>query len=215
MHHRGTSRGTPPWPDARTIESTIARTDETMDSPDTSWLDVVVGRLGRPHGLRGEVTVELRTDEPDRRFAPGLRLEVEAPGGSTFDRPSLEVESTRWHQGTLLVRFVGLADRTAAEAARGVLLHARVDPQETPEDPEEFYDHQLVGLRVEDEHGAALGEVAAVVHGAQDLLRVRTPEGRDALVPFVSALVPVVDVAGGRVVVADRPGLVAPWEDDA
>ena len=84
-----------------------------------------------------------------------------------------------------------------------------------PEDPDEFYDHQLIGLAVVDVDGTPLGEVKAVVHGsAQDLLTVRTPDGRDTLVPFVSALVPEVDLEAGRVVVADRPGLVSPFPED-
>ncbi len=178
-------------------------------------LEVVVGRLGKPHGLRGELTVELRTDEPERRFEVGVRLRVEAPHGSAFAPERLTVGATRWHQGVLLVSFEEVADRNGAEAARGVLLHTTVDPAERPEDPEEFYDHQLVGLSVHDEDGAVIGEVVGLTHGAQDLLSIRTPDGRDALVPFVSALVPVVDLAGGRVVVADRPGLVAPWPEDA
>jgi 16S rRNA processing protein RimM len=89
-----------------------------------------------------------------------------------------------------------------------------VPPDESPDDPEEFYDHQLVGLSAEDLDGSSLGEVTAVLHGAQDLLQIRTPDGRDVLVPFVSALVPEVDLAGGRVVVADRPGLVAAFPED-
>jgi len=89
-----------------------------------------------------------------------------------------------------------------------------VPADESPDDPEEFYDHQLVGLSAEDLQGGGLGEVTAVLHGAQDLLQIRTPDGRDALVPFVAALVPEVDLAGGRVVVADRPGLVTAFPED-
>jgi 16S rRNA processing protein RimM len=177
-------------------------------------IDVVVGRVGKPHGIRGEVTVEVRTDEPDRRFPAGTALRVERPRGSAAPWPVLTVAATRWHQTTLLVRFEELTDRTTAESARGLLLHADVSADESPEDPEEFYDHQLVGLLAEDLGGRALGEVSAVLHGAQDLLQVRTPEGREALVPFVAALVPEVDVPGGRVVVADRPGLVTPFPDE-
>ncbi len=179
-------------------------------------IDVVVGRVGKPHGLRGEVTVEVRTDEPDRRFAAGTTLRAEPPRGSAASYTSLTVGRTRWHQGRLLVTFEELADRTAAEAARGIVLSVSVDPWETPADPDEFYDHQLVGLAVHDLEGRALGVVTALVHGgAQDLLAIRTTDGREALVPFVSELVPEVDVPGGRLVVADRPGLVAPFTDDA
>ena len=177
---------------------------------------MVVGRIGKPHGLRGEVTVDVRSDEPERRFAPGAVLAAEPPRGSHSTLRSLTVQTARWHQTTLLVAFAEIPDRTAAEAARGVVLSARVDPSDAPDDPDEYYDHQLVGLAAYDEAGRPLGEVLAVVHGgAQDLLTVRTPDGRDALVPFVRALVPEVDLAGGRVVIADRPGLVTPLPEDA
>ena len=180
-----------------------------------STIEVVVGRIGKPHGIRGEVTLELRTDEPDRRFAVGAELAVQKPAGSAFGHRTLTVARTRWHQTTLLAAFEELASRNDAEAARGILLVAAVDPDETPEDPDEYYDHQLVGLAAYDLDGRALGTVTAIAHGgAQDLLTVTTPDGHEGLVPFVKALVPEVDVAGGRLVVADRPGLVTPLEDD-
>jgi 16S rRNA processing protein RimM len=178
-------------------------------------IEVVVGRIGKPHGIRGEVTVDVRTDEPERRFGVGGVLRAEPPRGSASSLSSVTVARTRWHRDVLLAWFEEIPDRDAAEAARGIVLHATVDPAERPDDPDEYYDHQLVGLRVDDLGGTELGEVTAVLHGAQDLLVVRTPTGRDALVPFVKALVPDVDVAGGRVVVADQPGLVTPLPDDA
>jgi len=178
-------------------------------------IELLVGRIGRPHGVRGEVTIDVRTDEPDLRFAPGSTLRADPPAGADRRPGSLTVAASRWHQRFLLVTFEEVGDRNAAEALRGTLLHTTIPADATPEDPDEFYDHQLVGLRAEDTDGAPLGEVVAVVHGAaQDLLTVRTPDGRDALVPFVTALVPEVDLAGGRVVVADRPGLVAPHPED-
>jgi 16S rRNA processing protein RimM len=185
-----------------------------------STREVVVGRIGRPHGVHGELTVELRTDEPDRRFADGAVLGTQTPSGGVPADPrrpaTLSVRSTRWHQSRLLVRFAEVPDRTAAEHLRGLLLVTDVDPGEVPDDPEEFYDHQLVGLQVSTTGGRPVGEVAEVVHGAgQDLLAVRTADGDEVLVPFVSALVPVVDVAGGRLEVEDRPGLLAPDPDEA
>lgn len=178
-------------------------------------IDVVVGRIGKAHGLRGDVTIDVRTDEPERRFVPGTVLEVEAPRGSATPLRHLTVAGTRWHSSVLLARFEEIGDRTAAEAARGILLHATIPADATPDDPDEFYDHQLVGLAAYDVSGAALGEVTGLVHGgAQDLLTVRTPDGRDTLVPFVKALVPEVDLAGRRVVIADRPGLVTPLPED-
>ena len=161
---------------------------------------VVVGRIGRAHGLRGEVFVEPRTDEPDRRFAVGNSLRT--PTGH------LTVAATRVHSGRLVVRFEELADRGAAEAARGTELVCAIDPAERPEDPEEFYDHQLVGLQVETTAGEPVGELVRIEHGAaQDLLVIGTTQG-EVLFPFVAALVPEVDVPGRRVVVDDRPGLL-------
>src|SRR5262245_16380186 len=184
---------------------------DAADGTDGSAVEVVVGRIGKPHGLRGEVTVDVRTDEPERRFARGSTLRAEPPPGSASSLRSVTVAGSRRHQSTLLVRFEELTDRTSAEGARGIVLHATIAAGESPEDPDEDYDHQLVGLAAYDEDGAALGTVAGLVHGgAQDLLRVDTPDGREALVPFVKALVPEVDISGGRVVIADRPGLVTP-----
>lgn len=142
-------------------------------------------------------------------------LRAAAPRDSSFTLKNLTVARTRWHQQVLLVTFVELTDRSAAELARNVVLHAMIDPSAVPEDPDEFYDHQLVGLAVHDLEGTLLGEVTGLVHGgAQDLLAVRAVDGRPTLVPFVAALVPEVDLAGRRVVVADRPGLVAPLDED-
>ena len=163
---------------------------------------VVIGRIGKPHGIHGEVTVELRTDEPERRFAPGERLVVEGSGRT------LVVAAHRWHQGRLLVRFEGLADRNDAEGARGSMLTAIVDPDELPEEEDSYYDRQLVGLRVLTADGAEAGEVTYVAHlPAQDLLEIRTPDG-DRLVPFVAALVPTVDLDAGTVTLADIDGLL-------
>lgn len=171
---------------------------------------VVVGRIGRAHGIRGEVSVEPLTDEPERRFTDGAVLDTRSPSGAVG---TLRIEGVRWHQGRLLIRFAEYADRTAAEAARGTRLTCPVDPLESPEDPEEFYDHQLVGLAVVSPSGDRLGVLARIEHGTgQDLLVIDRPGG-EVLFPFVTALVPEVDVAGGRIVVDDVPGLLA--ESDA
>lgn len=180
---------------------------------------LIVGRIGKPHGIRGEVTVEVRTDEPEARFAPGMVLRTE-PGaappqpapehGEPFRVPAeLTVESARWHQGRLLVAFEGVLDRDVAEALRGTLLAVDSADVAPPEDPEEFNDHQLVGLAVVTPDGERLGEVARIDHApASDLLVLRRPEGRTALIPFVKAIVPEVDLAGGRVVVDPPAGLL-------
>jgi len=188
-----------------------------VTEPDAAGPDeVVVARLGRPHGLRGEVTVEVHTDEPERRFVTGNVLTVRRPsGGPAPAYTSLTVTGARQHQDTLLLRFAELADRTAAEAARGLVLTCAIDRSESPDDPEEYYDHQLVGLVVVTTTGQRVGEIGDVVHsGAQDLLVVRRSGREDALVPFVTALVPEVDLDTGRVVVADRPGLLEPLPEE-
>jgi 16S rRNA processing protein RimM len=149
------------------------------------------------------VNVESRTDEPDRRFAPGAVLSTDH-----VVHHHLTVADYRWHSGRLLLHFAEAGDRTAVEALRGVLLSTDVDPAEGPDDPDEFYDHQLVGLTVVDGSGTTLGSISEVVHGAQDLLVVCRVDGRHVMIPFVGALVPQVDVAGGRLVVDLPDGLL-------
>ncbi|GAB3158045.1 ribosome maturation factor RimM [Micromonospora sonneratiae] len=181
-------------------------------------MQLIVGRIGKPHGIRGEVTVEVRTDEPEARFAAGsvLRTEPAASAGrqdavpdqgELFKVPDeLTVEAARWHQGRLLVCFDGIYDRNVAEALRGTLLCVDSAEVAPPSDPDEFHDHQLVGLAVVDRAGEPLGEVARIDHApASDLLVLRRPGGRTALIPFVRAIVPEVDLANRRVVV-DPPG---------
>ena len=171
--------------------------------------EVTVGALGRAHGIRGDVAMDLRTDEPERRFADGTRLRVD--GSSRV----LTVESSRWHSGRLLVHFEELTDRTAAEGARGLVLVTDVPVDEQPTDEGEYYDRQLLGLAVETTDGRDVGQVRDVLHtGPQDLLEIATASGT-RLVPFVEALVPEVDLAGGRVVVADVPGLLVDLADEA
>lgn len=168
----------------------------------TDLVEVVVGTVGRAHGIRGDVGIDVRTDEPDRRFADGVQLGIEGTGRT------LTVASSKWHSGRLLVRFAEAADRNDAEALRGSVLVVQVSPDELPTDDEEYYDRQLVGLRAENATGAVLGTVTAVVHlPAQDLLAIDV-DGAERLVPFVQALVPVVDLPGGRVVVTELPGLL-------
>jgi 16S rRNA processing protein RimM len=170
-----------------------------------SPIRVTVGRVGRAHGIRGEVAIDVRTDEPERRFAPASKL-------IAGDR-TLTVSRTRWHSGRLIAAFDEVPDRTAAELLRGTLLEADVDPDEVPSDDGEYYDRQLVGLSARRASGEVLGEVASVVHhGEQDTLVIRSGAGAEILVPFVAAIVPTVDVIGGFVVVADVPGLLDPEE---
>lgn len=169
--------------------------------------ELVVARVGRPQGLRGEVSVEVRTDDPAGRFVVGATFGTDPAGAGP-----LTLTSVRDQSGRTILGFAGCADRTAAEGLRGVLLV--VESDEGPAaDPDEWYDHQLVGLTARTPTGLELGEVRRVEHlPAQDLLVVRpvrpAPDGGvdgDVLVPFVRAIVPVVDVDAG-VVVIDPPG---------
>lgn len=166
----------------------------------------MIGRIGRPHGIRGEVAVELRTDEPERRFAAGVTLATDPTAAGP-----LTVRTARPHGDRLLVSFEQALDRSAAEGLRGVLLTAQVRETVQLDDPEEFHDQQLVGLAVRLEDGVEVGEVVGVLHApAHELLVVRRKDGKEAMVPFVTALVPEIDLHAGVVIVVDRPGLLDP-----
>ncbi|GIF73141.1 ribosome maturation factor RimM [Asanoa siamensis] len=172
---------------------------------------LVVGRIGRPHGVRGEVTVEVRTDEPEQRFAAGSVLVTDPAAASVASvvPATLTIEDVRWHQGRPLVLFDGYYDRDIVENLRNVLLCVDSDDLESPDDPDEFLDHELVGLSVVSPGGEVLGTVARIDHTpSSDLLVLTRPGGRTALVPFVKAIVPEVDVAGGTVVVDAPEGLL-------
>ena len=163
---------------------------------------LVVGRIGRAHGVRGDVFVEPLTDEPDVRFADGSVL-------TTSSNTKLTVEFAKWHSGKFVVHFVGVDDRTSAEQLKTLQLSVEVDLTELPEDPDEFYDHQLVGLSVRLTDETEVGTVKEVIHLlAQDLLAVTTPDDKEVLIPFVSEIVPVVDVVGGFITITPPLGLL-------
>ncbi len=165
-------------------------------------MQLTVARIGRAHGLRGELALDLRTDLPDERLAPGTVLVTDRAGVGP-----LTVERTRVQQGRWYATFAGVHDRTAAEALAGVAL---VVEQDESDEDDAWYPHELAGLRAEHVDGRLLGEVVGLEHlPAQDVLVVREPDGSRALVPFVRAIVPVVDVPGGRVVVDPPGGLFA------
>ena len=211
---------------------------------------VIVGRVGRPHGIRGELVIGVRTDEPDLRFAVGAVLDVledvrdappeggprgsggegsppkggpggwvppgETAGGSRGvapPGPALQVTAKRWHSGQLLVTFAGIGDRTAAGELTGTWLS--VDSSELPGtgDPDEFRDHELIGLSVRTPDGDPVGVVTDVLHHGQDVLVVQREGGQqddEFLVPFVKAIVPTVDLAAGVLVIDPPPGLLDP-----
>jgi 16S rRNA processing protein RimM len=174
-------------------------------------MQLVVGRVVRPHGVRGELVVEVRTDDPDLRLAAGTVLATEPATAGP-----LTVARTRWHSGRLLVSFDRFNDRNEADSLRGVLL--LVDSAELDDlaDPDEFRDHQLIGLAVLGPGGEEVGEITDVLHYGQDLLVVAGSgkrAGAEIMVPFVSAIVPEVDLAARLVRIDPPPGLLDP--DDA
>ncbi|MGW1658368.1 ribosome maturation factor RimM [Streptomyces atratus] len=167
-------------------------------------MQLVVARIGRAHGIKGEVTVEVRTDEPELRLAPGAVLATEPATAGP-----LTIETGRVHSGRLLLRFEGVRDRTAAEALRNTLLIAEVDPAELPEDPEEFYDHQLMDLDVVLTDGTEIGRITEITHlPSQDLFIVERPDGSEVMIPFVEEIVTEIDLEEQRAVITPPPGLI-------
>ncbi|MFD9876382.1 ribosome maturation factor RimM [[Kitasatospora] papulosa] len=167
-------------------------------------MQLVVARIGRAHGIKGEVTVEVRTDEPELRLGPGAVLATEPAGTGP-----LTIETGRVHSGRLLLRFEGVRDRSAAEALRNTLLIAEVDPADLPDDPEEFYDHQLMDLDVVLGDGTEIGRITEISHlPSQDLFIVERPDGSEVMIPFVEEIVTEIDLEEQRIVIAPPPGLI-------
>jgi 16S rRNA processing protein RimM len=184
---------------------------------------VTVGRIGRPHGVRGDVVVGVRTDEPELRFARGSRLDTDPVGVGP-----LTVAGHRWHSGDLLVRFEEISDRTAAAELGGTWLLVDSAVLGALDDPDEFRDGDLVGLSVRTVDGTAVGTVADVLHHGQDILVIdpaggADPAGADGvaraaraagaraeqiLIPFVKAIVPEVDIAAGVLFIDPPEGLL-------
>ncbi|MFI6083577.1 ribosome maturation factor RimM [Streptomyces sp. NPDC051217] len=167
-------------------------------------MQLVVARVGRAHGIKGEVTVEVRTDEPELRLGPGAVLDTEPASAGP-----LTIETGRVHSGRLLLRFAGVSDRTGAEALRNTLLIAEVDPQDMPEDPDEYYDHQLMDLDVVLADGTEVGRITEITHlPSQDLFIVERPDGTEVMIPFVEEIVTEIDLEEQRAVIDPPPGLI-------
>lgn len=169
-------------------------------------MELVVGRIAKAHGVTGELVVDVRTDDPDARFVVGNTLRLRRSRGVGED--AVVVESVRPHGARLLVRLRGVGDRDAADALRGALF--LVDSADLPpiSDPDEFYDHQLEGLRVRTVDGCEVGTIAEVLHTpGGELLSVRAADG-EVLVPFVSAIVTAVSLEGGTVEIDPPEGLL-------
>lgn len=163
-----------------------------------------VGRLVKAHGLKGGLKLELYTDNPEGRFVPGAAFTLQVPEASPWHGKEITVREYRVMNGNPVVFFDDVDDRTAAESLVKAILWIDQDEDEVEDDA--WFDHQLVGLDVVRDD-VVVGRVARVVHfPAQDLLIVRADE-REIMVPFVQAIVPTVDVAGGRVIVTPPAGL--------
>jgi 16S rRNA processing protein RimM len=170
-------------------------------------MDLVVGRVVKAHGISGEVVVDVRTDDPESRFAQGSSLRGK-PRGEVPERV-YTVEAARLHGGRLLVRLAGVADRESADALRGTVFVVDSDDLPPITEPDEFYDHQLEGLRVHTTSGRDVGTVAEVLHtAAGELLSVRTADGAEVLVPFVSAIVTSVSLDDGLLQIDPPDGLL-------
>ncbi|MEZ0353554.1 ribosome maturation factor RimM [Mycobacterium sp. pR1184] len=170
-------------------------------------MELLVGRVVKAHGITGEVVVEVHTDDPADRFAPGITLRAKPSRGSGEER-SYVVAGAREHGGRLLVRLAGVDDRDAADALRGSLFVVDSDDLPPIDEPDTYYDHQLEGLRVRTTTGQDLGVVAEVLHtAAGELLAVHRSDGaqtREVLVPFVNAIVTSVSL-DDRMVEIDPP----------
>ena len=178
-------------------------------------MSVVVARIGKPHGLRGEVTVQLHTDDPETRFARGAVLDTEAGPGSGVPQ-QLTIRSTRVHRGIWLLGFEEIPDRTGAESLRGTRLVVDDEAADAAAEPDDdaFTEDELVGLEVRDSHGVVLGRVTGLQLGsAQDRLEVELIDGVTAYVPFVEAIVP--EVAEDHIVVEPPPGLFELYREAA
>ncbi|MES5817330.1 ribosome maturation factor RimM [Streptomyces sp. RG80] len=167
-------------------------------------MQLVVGRIGRAHGIRGDVTVEVRTDEPELRLAPGAVLATDPASVGP-----LTIETGRVHSGRLLLTFEGVKDRNAAEALRNTLLIAEIDPEELPEEEDEYYDHQLMDLDVVTKDGVEVGRITEISHlPSQDLFIVERPDGSEVMIPFVQEIVTEIDLEEQRAIIDPPPGLI-------
>jgi 16S rRNA processing protein RimM len=165
-----------------------------------------VGRLVKAHGLKGALKLELYTDSPDQRFRAGQELELQVPETSEWFGKTVKVAELRFYNQSPVLLLEGIQDRSQAETLVKAILLIETDLEQLPEDPEAWYDHQLVGLTalVGEE---VVGKVIRVDHlPAQDLLAIETSSG-EVLVPFVKQIVPLVDIKKGQVVLTPPAGL--------
>jgi len=182
-------------------------------APRPDQTELRIGRLTKAHGLKGALKLELFTDEPEKRFVPGAEFTLQVPTASKWHGKTLTLTELRWYNGHAVGFFEGVDDRTEAETLVKAILWVSQDVKELPEEPDAWYDHQLVGLSAVRD-GDQVGTVARVDHfPAQDLLAIKTDAG-EVLVPFVKAIVPEVDLAAGTVTLTPPPGLFEELPDE-
>jgi 16S rRNA processing protein RimM len=181
-------------------------------TPITNTTSLRVGRLLKAHGLKGAIKLELYTDSPNERFAPGSVLKLQVPEESSWFGKTLTVRELRLYHNAPVVFFEGVEDRSVAETLVKAILLIERDNSELPVEPDAWYDHQLVGLAVY-RSGAHIGKITRVDHlPAQDLLVIES-EGKELLLPFVKAFVPSVDVKNNRLEITPPGGLFEELEE--
>ena len=165
-----------------------------------------VGRLLKAHGLKGAIKLELYTDSPNERFVPGAVFELQVPEESPWFGKTVTVTELRWYNQSPVLFLDGVVDRTGAESLIKAILLIDAETEKLPDEPDAWYDHQLVGLKALRD-GVEVGEVVRVDHfPAQDLLIIKTGD-REVMLPFVKAIVPSVDIKAGTVTVTPPTGL--------
>ena len=172
-----------------------------------------MGRLLKAHGLKGAIKLELYTDSPNERFRKGAVLELQVPEESPWFGKTVTVADLKWFNNSPVVFLEGITDRTQAESLIKAILLIDQPLDVSPEEPEAWYDHQLVGLKVFRD-GTEIGSVLRVDHmPAQDLLAIKHGE-KETLLPFVKAFVPKVDVSAGLIEITPPGGLFEELEED-
>lgn len=178
----------------------------TWLTPISSKTTLRVGRLVKAHGLKGAIKLELYTDSPNERFVPGAVLELQVPETSPWFGKNITVKELRWYNQAPVIFLEGIDDRNQAETLIKAILLVNAETASLPAEPDAWYDHQLVGLKVIRD-GLEVGKVTRVDHmPAQDILAIETSNG-EVLLPFVKALVPAVDIKAGEVTITPPGGL--------
>lgn len=169
-----------------------------------SFMQLLIGKVVKSHGVKGEVAVEVTTDDPDIRYAVGEVLHGKQAGKEV----DLTIASVRPHQKRLLVTFEEIPDRTAADSLRGMQFFA--EPLERDEESDEYYDHELIGLRVrlDSSEGDEIGEVTGVMTTPNRKILEVDYTGKEVLIPFVMDIVPEVDLEEGYLVATPPEGLL-------